>query len=601
MARCALVLGSHTFTDSRLDRLRSPEHDVSELSRALADPEIGRFAVTSADNPTGEQLRQYTREFFESRDRDDVLLLYYTGHGIREGDELFLAGSDADLDALADSALSATLLKHMISACRAKRIVLLLDCCYSGAFAHKMVPMSEPQVHIQEFFGGHGLTLITATTAREYAFEAGTITDEAPRPSVFTSELIRGLETGAADLDGDGEITLDELYQFLFDAVQLAHPGLQTPCRWVYGGRGRMVIALRRPGPRPQVATALPPDPVRLVTARRQAVAMVPAAAAGGLALWWAWRQDLMSLGFVGGFLLAAAAARMANCLFGATTLATDGVHVRSWRRSRLPWVSLLAIECRTTLFGTTVAVHRADTAVARRLVLPAPVRLRPFHPVGFADDVETIQQWTLRRGSPAPVHHHRMLLPLRNTVVITLAALTLLTGFDHPWTRGHDLARTPRACAVLNEATAATLSPTWFDGPETANHVDSTSQQGSTCAWQYAVLGGIGDLGLVTLTYTRYQTDAEASGAIKARQQVSQAERDERHKDSAVSRPRQFAANGGFTGKSKDGSTIVVVAAYDNITVTLTFKTTAEQLPLPMPEQLLGIESRALAALKHG
>jgi hypothetical protein len=141
-------------------------------------------------------------------------------------------------------------------------------------------------------------------------------------PSVFTGELIRGLETGAADLDGDGEITLDELYQFLFDAVQLAHPGQQTPCRWVYGARGRMVIALRRPGLRPPVQTSPAPDPVRLPVAMRQAAAMVPAVVAGPAALWGAWRYDLVSVGFTGGCLLVAALAGVAACLLGETAAA---------------------------------------------------------------------------------------------------------------------------------------------------------------------------------------------------------------------------------------------------------------------------------------
>ncbi|WP_405887781.1 caspase family protein [Streptomyces sp. NBC_01136] len=602
MSRFALVLGSHTFTDSRLDRLRSPAHDVGELSRVLADPEIGQFVVTSADNPTAQELRSGAEEFFGGRDRDDVLLLYYTGHGIREGDELLLAGSDTDLDDLAGTALSATVLKNLLGSCRARRIVLILDCCYSGAFAHRMVPMGEQRVHVQEFFGGRGLTLITASTAREYAFEAGEVAEADPRPSVFTGELIRGLDSGAADLDGDGEITLDELYQFLFDAVQLAQPGQQTPCRWVYGARGRMVIALRRPGPRPRVTASSAPDPVRLPAVRRQAIAMVPAAAAGAAALWGAWRYHLVSLGFTGGCLLVAALAGMAACLLGETVLEADGLRIHGWHNTLVPWSSILAIECRTTLFGTTVAAHRADTAVTRRVVLPAPKRLRPFRPVGFDDDVETLRQWTLRRGSPAPVHYGRTLLPLRNAIAVTLIALTLLTGIDHPWNRGNDIASVPRACRTLDKKTANSLV-----GGGTATlvnlavivprdpPVETMSQQESRCNWTYAELFlSVGD---VDLQYTRYQTDADTSGPRQASQVVRKDLAGEQRKHSRVTRPWQLANGGGFTAEASDRSAITVVAARDNIVVTLTF--TSKQLSMPDQAQLLDIETRALHAVK--
>ncbi|MFE4828534.1 caspase domain-containing protein [Streptomyces sp. NPDC056672] len=598
MARFALVLGSHTFADSRLDHLRSPAYDVGELSRVLADPEIGRFAVTSADNRTAKELRSSAEEFFGSRDRDDVLLLYYTGHGIKEGDELFLAGSDTDLDALADTALSATVLKNLLGACRARRIVLILDCCYSGAFAHRMVPMGEQRVHVQEFFGGSGLTLITASTAREYAFEAGEVAKEDPRPSVFTGELIRGLKTGAADLDGDGEITLDELYQFLFDAVQLAQPG-QTPCRWVYGARGRMVIALRGPGPRPPVATPQAPDPVRLPVARRQAAVTVPAAAVGVAALWGAWRYDLVSLGFTGFCLLVAALAVMVSCLFGETVLAADGLRVRGWRRTHVPWPSILAIECRTTIFGTTVAVHRADTPIARRLALSAPRRLRPFRPVGFHDDVETLRQWTLRRGSPAPVHYGRTLLPLRNAVAVVLVAIALLTGIDHPWNRGNDIAQVPRACSTLTEETAAGLAGGSMVGVQDQGHWDTLGPQHSFCSWPYTVLV-FGTAGTVSLEYTRFQTDADANGARRALQQVEEIQRTKRQEGSKVTFPSLLAQDGGFAAETGDGYAFTVVAARQNVVVTLAFSNLSPaQMPMPDHAELLAIEARALSAVK--
>ena len=63
--------------------------------------------------------------------------------------------------------------------------------------------------------------MITASNAMEYAFEGDRLADDQHRrPSVFTSALVEGLATGDADRDEDGLVSLDELYDYVFDKVQ---------------------------------------------------------------------------------------------------------------------------------------------------------------------------------------------------------------------------------------------------------------------------------------------------------------------------------------------------------------------------------------------
>jgi uncharacterized caspase-like protein len=66
--------------------------------------------------------------------------------------------------------------------------------------------------------------VITASSAMEYAFEAGQLTADSAQPSVFTSAVVHGLQTGEADRDGDGRVSVDELYDFVFDRVRQATP-----------------------------------------------------------------------------------------------------------------------------------------------------------------------------------------------------------------------------------------------------------------------------------------------------------------------------------------------------------------------------------------
>jgi len=56
----------------------------------------------------------------------------------------------------------------------------------------------------------------------------GWIGSEAVPPSVFTSVLVKGLRTGHADRDGDSQVSIDELYDYVFDKVREITPH-QTP------------------------------------------------------------------------------------------------------------------------------------------------------------------------------------------------------------------------------------------------------------------------------------------------------------------------------------------------------------------------------------
>jgi tetratricopeptide (TPR) repeat protein len=122
---------------------------------------------------------------------------------------------------------------------RSRSVVLLLDCCYGGAFAQGVKVRSAGDVNVLDSFpqgrsgGGRGRAVITASNAMEYAFEGdGLADDRHQRPSVFTSALVEGLATGDADRDEDGLISLNELYEYVYDKVREQNPH-QNPSRQV--------------------------------------------------------------------------------------------------------------------------------------------------------------------------------------------------------------------------------------------------------------------------------------------------------------------------------------------------------------------------------
>jgi hypothetical protein len=204
-------------------------------------------------------VNEAVEEFFDERGRDDLLLLHFSCHGVKdEGGELYFATANTKLRRLGATAVAADFVNRRMSRSRSRRVVLLLDCCYAGAFERGIVARAGAGVDIEEQFGGRGRAVITASSAMEYAFEGDQLADtQALQPSVFTSALVQGLETGEADRDQDGMVALDELYDYVYDKVRAVTPN-QTPGKWTFAVQGELYIA-RRSQPVTTPA-ALPPE-----------------------------------------------------------------------------------------------------------------------------------------------------------------------------------------------------------------------------------------------------------------------------------------------------------------------------------------------------
>ena len=250
--RRALLVANFDYQDPKLKRLRSPAQDAEELARVLADPAIGAFEAEILLNETESTVSRQVARFFAGAKLNDLLLLHFACHGVKDDDgNLYFAASDTEVASLDPTAVSAEFVNRQMARSRSRRIVLLLDCCYSGAFATKMLARGDDKVHLGERFGGRGRIVLTASNAMEYAWEGDELSG-AGRPSVFTTALVNGLATGAADRDGDGVVSVEELYDYVYDRVQEATPN-QTPGKWAFDVEGELAIArstvVRRPSP----------------------------------------------------------------------------------------------------------------------------------------------------------------------------------------------------------------------------------------------------------------------------------------------------------------------------------------------------------------
>jgi formylglycine-generating enzyme required for sulfatase activity len=257
--RLALIIANSKFDDPKLTRLATPGRDAEALAQVLGDPAIGGFEVTLLVNKTLRIVRREIARLYQRKKRGDLLLLYYSGHGVKDDfGDLYLAVQDTETEVVSATALDAAFVRDQLGKSSSQRKVVVLDCCHSGAFAGGAKALGS-SVGMREAFAGsgYGRVILTASNAVEYAWEGDKLLGEAVT-SVFTRFLVQGIQTGEADLDSDGEISIDELYEYTYEQVVTSGFSKQTPQKWAQKVEGQIIIARN---PRPVIQPVeLPPE-----------------------------------------------------------------------------------------------------------------------------------------------------------------------------------------------------------------------------------------------------------------------------------------------------------------------------------------------------
>jgi hypothetical protein len=249
--RFALLIATSNYEDKGLQQLVAPPQDSEALADILSDSSIGDFKVDILLNEPSFTANLKIEAFFNDRTRDDLLLLYFSGHGLKDDEgRLYFATPDTQRKMLRTTTIPSTLIHDVMRYSPSKRQVLILDCCYNGAFpkgiTYKAGEMIGASIDTRERFEGSSRLILTASDSLQYAIQGDEIKGESVH-SIFTSAIIHGLESGKADLDQDGFISIDELYQYVHDRVTTDMPQ-QNPRMWTFDVERRIAIA-RSPTP----------------------------------------------------------------------------------------------------------------------------------------------------------------------------------------------------------------------------------------------------------------------------------------------------------------------------------------------------------------
>ncbi|MGK7961585.1 caspase, EACC1-associated type [Crocosphaera sp.] len=223
MVRAALLIG----VSEGIDPLNEPINDIEAIKEVLEEPTIGEFeTVTLLPNPTRSQLEIEIYQFFSNREADDTLLLYYSGHGLRDRFfKFYLATSntqkDDDDSLIPPTAVAATYLQEQITNSDSNKQIIILDCCFSEAFIQGMKVKGDLEIETE--LGGKGRAILVSSSEKQFSFE-----EKGSDLSIYTRYLVEGLKTGAAALSGYQWITPKGLHEYVSQKIKKAAPAM-TP------------------------------------------------------------------------------------------------------------------------------------------------------------------------------------------------------------------------------------------------------------------------------------------------------------------------------------------------------------------------------------
>ncbi len=233
--RWAVVVGVGNYDSPDVPRLRYTVPDAEAMYDVLTGPggfkkeHVLLLTDKTEKKPTYRNLKWALGTFLaRSAKKDDTVLIYFAGHGApevdqrgveRDGFSKYLVPTDAEPDDLYSTALPMDELQTIFGRLEAERVIVFLDSCYSGAAGGRTFASKKTRAgHVDELFlerlaSSKGRAILTASRAAEVSIELAELGH-----GIFTYYLVQGLK-GAADLNRDGIVTLQELYEYVEQQV----------------------------------------------------------------------------------------------------------------------------------------------------------------------------------------------------------------------------------------------------------------------------------------------------------------------------------------------------------------------------------------------
>ena len=254
-----ITIGTSEYKDDRYN-LNYAVKDGKDLADLMSSNKNGVYKEVKTkslynDEVTATNITEL-HNFLAQSKPDDVVMVFVAGHGVLdENFDYYFGTHDMDFTDPANKGLAYEQLEGILDGIKANKKILIMDTCHSGEIDKEDVffaanddekeeeediafravgpaveekssatPSRLSGVLFNDLRRGTGSTVISSAGGAEFAMES----DEW-KNGLFTYCMLTGLKNGTADLDGNGEIMLLELQEYVVDRVTKLSHGKQIP------------------------------------------------------------------------------------------------------------------------------------------------------------------------------------------------------------------------------------------------------------------------------------------------------------------------------------------------------------------------------------
>ncbi|CAF1176372.1 unnamed protein product [Didymodactylos carnosus] len=197
-AKLALVIGNNSYSKHPLTNCVNDATDLSDTLRKIG------FDVELGIDCNYQKMTQLVEAFADRINDQDLVLFYFSGHGVQWQEQNYLLPVDADEKVKKEidlkwSAISAQRTVELFSSQTFYVTVFILDCCRKY--------LVENQLKFRDFQGGAGLHLMKAPGGSliQFACDAGALASDGcgitDRNGLYTKHLLQHIATPNKELD----------------------------------------------------------------------------------------------------------------------------------------------------------------------------------------------------------------------------------------------------------------------------------------------------------------------------------------------------------------------------------------------------------------
>ena len=218
-ASYALVIGIEKYRDvAAATGARRDAERFAEMARTtLGVPEDN--IRTLLDERAGKSdIAKQIRWLQSNVPAGGRIYMYFSGHGAPDPTSgvSFIVPYDGDPQYLAESAIKMTEILGDLEKTKAKDVLAIADSCFSGQGGRSVLaPGTRPLVRVQEVKTTARVALLSASSGAEIS---GPSADG--KGGLFSKYLIEAIGSGQADMNGDGQISLKELEDWIKPRVK---------------------------------------------------------------------------------------------------------------------------------------------------------------------------------------------------------------------------------------------------------------------------------------------------------------------------------------------------------------------------------------------